>query len=94
MRKEGASPEDIARRLVDMRNDAKEVTRAGMSPQEVRRLEERNMAKYGNPLGPTADQLYAKYGSWEAVADAATRTSRAVDQELGLEYRACPCEAA
>ncbi|MFE9611920.1 hypothetical protein [Streptomyces sp. NPDC006012] len=92
MRAEGRSPEEIARHLVDMRNDAKEITRAGMSPEEVRLLEARNVAKYGNPLGPTADQLYAKYGSWESVADAATRTSRAVDGELGLEYRPCPCE--
>ncbi|EST36421.1 hypothetical protein [Streptomyces roseochromogenus] len=92
MRAAGRSPEEIARRLVDMRNDAKEITRAGMTPEEVRLLEERNLAKYGNPLGPTADQLHAKYGSWEKVADAATRTSRAVDSELGLEYRPCPCE--
>ncbi|MFJ5030368.1 hypothetical protein ACIQB5_20065 [Streptomyces sp. NPDC088560] len=92
MRAEGAGPEEIARRLVDMRNEAKEITRAGMTPEEVRQLEERNMAKYGNPLGPTADQLYAKYGSWEKVADASTRTSHAVDSELGLEYRPCPCD--
>ncbi|MFJ9176525.1 hypothetical protein [Streptomyces sp. NPDC102360] len=92
MRAEGRSPEEIARRLVDMRNDAKEITRAGMTPDEVRVLEARNMVKYGNPLGPTADQLHAKYGSWEKVADAATRTSRAVDGELGLAYVPCPCE--
>ncbi|MFJ8925573.1 hypothetical protein ACIRLA_03310 [Streptomyces sp. NPDC102364] len=92
MRAEGRSPEEIARRLVDMRNDAKEITRAGMTPEEVRVLEARNMVKYGNPLGPTADQLHAKYGSWEKVADASTRTSRAVDGELGLAYLPCPCD--
>ncbi|MFF1503325.1 hypothetical protein ACFVZR_26375 [Streptomyces sp. NPDC058316] len=43
--------------------------------------------KYGNPLGPTADQQFAKYGSWAAVIDAATRSNAAVDQELGLEPR-------
>ncbi|MEU5160265.1 hypothetical protein AB0G74_11735 [Streptomyces sp. NPDC020875] len=91
MRAAGASEEQIARRMVQLRNDAKEITRAGMSPEEVRRLEERNIAKYGNPLGPTADQLYAKYGSWAAVTAAATRTSVPVDRELGLEYRECPC---
>jgi len=92
MRARGASEEEIARKLVQMRNDAKEITRAGMTPQEVAQLEERNREKYGNPLGPTADQLHAKYGSWEAVSDAATRSSRAVDGELGLKYRPCPCE--
>ncbi|MFD5555740.1 hypothetical protein ACFWIA_18110 [Streptomyces sp. NPDC127068] len=94
MRARGASEEEIARRMVALRNDAKEITRAGMSPEQVRRLEERNVAKYGNPLGPTADQLYAKYGSWAEVTEAATRTSEAVDQELGLEYRPCPCASA
>ena len=43
-----------------------------------------------DPLGPTADQLYAKYGSWQQVIDASMRTSYAVDRELSLEYRPCP----
>ncbi|MEU2116493.1 hypothetical protein ABZ567_12775 [Streptomyces sp. NPDC016459] len=90
MREAGAMDEEVARELVDMRNQATEVTRAGMTPQEVRILEERNIAKYGNPLGPTADQLYAKYGSWHQVTDASMRTSYAVDRELSLEYRPCP----
>ncbi|RST04873.1 hypothetical protein EF910_15420 [Streptomyces sp. WAC07149] len=90
MREAGASDEEIAREMVDMRNQAKEITRAGMTPEEVRVLEERNQAKYGNPLGPTADQLYAKYGSWQKVTEASMRTSYAVDRELSLEYRPCP----
>ncbi|WP_327739325.1 hypothetical protein OG749_41435 [Streptomyces nojiriensis] len=90
MRAAGATDEEIAREMVDMRNQAKEITRAGMTPEEVRVLEERNTAKYGNPLGPTADQLYVKYGSWQAVTDASMRTSYAVDRELSLEYRPCP----
>ncbi|MEV2250408.1 hypothetical protein AB0I94_07520 [Streptomyces sp. NPDC050147] len=88
MREEGRSDEEIARVLVDMRNDAKDITRAGMTPAQVEALEERNMKKYGNPLGPTADQQFAKYGSWAAVIEAATRTSTAVDQELGIPPRA------
>ncbi|TXS41908.1 hypothetical protein [Streptomyces sp. OR43] len=92
MRAEGRSEEDIARALVQMRNDAKDVIRAGMTPEQVAELEARNQKKYGNPLGPTADQLYLKYGSWEKVAEAATRSSAAVDQELGLEFRHCSCE--
>ncbi|MEW1700080.1 hypothetical protein [Streptomyces sp. NPDC091278] len=90
MREAGATDEEIARELVDMRNEAKEITRAGMSPEEVRILEARNIAKYGNPLGPTADQLYVKYGSWQQVIEASTRTSYAVDRALSLEYRPCP----
>ncbi|MEU5777059.1 hypothetical protein ABZ819_27655 [Streptomyces venezuelae] len=83
----GRSDEEIARTLVDMRNEAKDITRAGMSPEAVQALEARNMKKYGNPLGPTADQQHAKYGSWSAVIAAATRSSAAVDRELGLEPR-------
>ncbi|MFE5538235.1 hypothetical protein ACFQ78_21135 [Streptomyces sp. NPDC056519] len=90
MREAGAGDEEIARELVDMRNQAKAITRAGMTPEEVRILEERNVAKYGNPLGPTADQLYAKYGTWQQVIDASMRTSYAVDRELSLEYKPCP----
>ncbi|GAA3130836.1 hypothetical protein ACFQ0X_40170 [Streptomyces rectiviolaceus] len=88
MHEEGRSDEEIARVLVDMRNEAKDITRAGMSPEAVQALEERNMKKYGNPLGPTADQQFAKYGSWAKVIEAATRTSAAVDQELGIPPRA------
>ena len=90
MREAGVTDEEIAREMVDMRNQAKEITRAGMTPEEVRILEQRNVAKYGNPLGPTADQLYVKYGSWQQVIDASMRTSYAVDRELSLEYRPCP----
>ncbi|RPK49226.1 hypothetical protein EES39_08235 [Streptomyces sp. ADI92-24] len=39
-----------------------------------------------------ADQLYVKYGSREQVVEAATRSSAAVDHELGLEFRHCSCE--
>lgn len=87
MHEEGRSDEEIARVLVDMRNEAKDITRAGMTPEAVEALEQRNMKKYGNPLGPTADQQFAKYGSWAAVIDAATRTSAAVDRELGIPPR-------
>lgn len=90
MQEDGATDEEIARKLVDMRNQAKEITRAGMTPEEVRILEARNQAKYGNPLGPTADRLYAKYGSWQEVIAASTRTSTAVDEALSLSYRPCP----
>lgn len=87
MHEEGRSDEEIARVLVAMRNEAKDITRAGMSPEAVEALEQRNMKKYGNPLGPTADQQYAKYGSWAKVIEASTRTSAAVDQELGIPPR-------
>ncbi|MEV0988935.1 hypothetical protein [Streptomyces sp. NPDC049949] len=57
MRDAGATDEEVARELVDMRNQAKAITPAGMTPEEVRILEERNPAEYGNPPGPTADRI-------------------------------------
>ncbi|MFF4096508.1 hypothetical protein ACFYYY_22345 [Streptomyces sp. NPDC001834] len=89
-RAEGRSDEEIARVLVARRNEAKEITRAGMSPEAVEALEARNMAKRGNPLGPTADQRFARYGIRAAVIDAATRSNAAVDRELGRPARALP----
>ncbi|UQA96887.1 hypothetical protein [Streptomyces halobius] len=85
MRAQGRSDEDIARKVVDMRNQAKDITRSGMSPQDVKALEKRNVKKYGNPLGPTADQQFARYGSWGEVIKAAMRSNPAVDRELGLK---------
>ncbi|MEU6674705.1 hypothetical protein [Streptomyces sp. NPDC046853] len=87
MHEEGRSDEEIARVLVAMRNEAKDITRAGMTPEAVEALEQRNMKKYGNPLGPTADQQFMKYGSWAEVIKASTRTSAAVDKELGIPPR-------
>ncbi|NBE55976.1 hypothetical protein [Streptomyces boluensis] len=91
LEKAGASPETVARELVEMRNQAKDIARAGMTREQVEALEQRNREKYGNPLGPTADQLYAKLGSWEQVVESAGRTSASVDGELGLAYKACAC---
>lgn len=65
--------ESIARKLVSERNKLKVEFRAGLDPTLSKLIEERNQAKYGDPIGPTADNLYLKYGTWEAVADAALR---------------------
>jgi hypothetical protein len=84
MREAGASDEDIARTLNGLRNQAKVVTRALMNPDDVPALEARNMAKYGDPIGPSADYLFERYGSWQSVIDAAYRTDPATNAPLGL----------
>lgn len=62
MKAEGCSVEDIAKaaneqrnlnRLNDYKNDA----------NGLKLIKERNLAKYGNENGPTAEFLYNKYGS-------------------------------
>jgi hypothetical protein len=80
MRADGASEENIAIRLSQMRNEDKVAARALMSPEEVQTLEARNMKRYGDPVGPTPQQLYEKYDySWPRVIDAAYRTDPALN---------------
>ena len=51
----------IAERMVKLRNEAKATTRATMDPRDVAKLEARNMRDYGDKLGPTLDDMIAKY---------------------------------
>ena len=75
MRENGDSPEAIARAVSDLRNQAKIDARSTMKPEQVAKLEARNMEKYGDPIGPTPEALFTKYGSWEGVIEASFRTS-------------------
>lgn len=84
MRQQGASDEQIARKLVDDRNAAKVIVRSQQDPALTAQQEARNLQKYGNPVGPTADQLLQKYGSWEEVIKAAYRTDPETNRFLGL----------
>lgn len=61
---EGWFEERIARHLVDARNRLKVVARKADDPAIVALVEARNLVKYGHPVGPTADQLHQRYGSW------------------------------
>lgn len=45
---------------------------------------ESNMKAYQNPYGMTAEQAYAKYGSWQGVIDAAFRSNATINAILGL----------
>ncbi len=71
----GMSPEKVARFVVSGRNELKILARAFTPKSQVVAMEARNLAKYGDKIGPTADQLFAKYGSWEEVIAAAARTA-------------------
>ena len=79
MREAGATDEAVARQLVPMRNAAKVAARDLMNPDEVRELEAYNMGRYNNPVGPDADYLFNKYGSWQQVIDAAYRPDPAIN---------------
>lgn len=77
--RDGRSEEAVARALVDARNVVKARFRALDDPAVVALMEARNRAKYGDPLGPAADALFGRYGSWSGVIDAACRPARLVD---------------
>jgi hypothetical protein len=42
-------------------------------PDKVNEYEQRNINKYGNPLGPTIEQLRAQGKTWEQIIESATR---------------------
>lgn len=69
-----AATSNDARDAVLARNALKAEAREGMPGVLRRAAERRNIAKYGDPLGPTYDQLKAKYGSDAAIIAAAGRT--------------------
>ncbi|MFG2822552.1 RHS repeat-associated core domain-containing protein [Kitasatospora sp. NPDC048365] len=84
MRAAGSSVEDIARALHQARRDIG-VKYKDLTPEPLRStIYERNIAKYGDPLGPTVDWLRAKGKSWEQIIEGATRTGGA---DLGLNKK-------
>lgn len=73
LRAAGQSDGAIARAPVARRNALKAAFRERESPALVALIEARNLAKYGDPVGPDADYLFARYGDWGAVIAAACR---------------------
>ena len=69
----GESPEAVARAAIAIRNALKVQFREGLPPAVIFEMERRNLSKYGDMIGPTAEWLLEKYGNWEEVAKAAAR---------------------
>jgi len=68
------SSEQIARALHAERNALK-VRFRELSPQDaVRRFEQRNIEKYGDPLGPSIQQLRDAGKTLEQIIECATRS--------------------
>jgi RHS repeat-associated protein len=76
MKKSQKSMKEIAEKVTEIRNKAKVEARKFMDPKEVKKLEARNMGIYKDPVGPSAEYLFKKYGSWEAIIEASERTNR------------------
>ncbi|MBO7675837.1 MAG: InlB B-repeat-containing protein, partial [Atopobiaceae bacterium] len=79
----GAGLEEVARAASAKRNELR-LAAYDDDPEGLAVVKARNLEKYGNEEGPTADQLYEKYGSWEAVLDSAVSTNPGMDACCGL----------
>ncbi len=75
MRADGIDEETIARLLVAERNRLKSQFRSNDPAPIVALMEARNLAKYGDPVGPGPEWFFNRYGTWSAVIEAACRTA-------------------
>lgn len=91
---QGLSAEDRARKAHDIRHAARLKAREFMqNKQEVADLQERDLAKYGNPDGPTFDFLVEKNraqgmtgdAAYQAIIGSANRTDPAYNQRNGVK---------
>ena len=70
----GKTEEETARWAYAQRNQLK-IDYRDISPADfVARAEARNIINYGNPVGPSIEQLRAQGKSWAEIAESATRT--------------------
>jgi hypothetical protein len=74
MRKAGVPPEQIARNLHAERNTIK-VKYRKLTPADIlEKIEQRNLQKYGDKLGPSIEQLRESGKSWDYIIESATRS--------------------
>ena len=80
---EGKNVETIARAVSQRRNELRLESEAD-NPEALALTKKSNLETYGNEMGPTADQLYEKYGSWQTVLEKALGTNMGMDACLGF----------
>jgi len=79
----GKSTEEIARVVSAKRNEIRLASYAG-NPEGLAKVRKSNLETYGNEEGPQADDLFAKYGSWEKVLIKSFSSNSGMDACLGL----------
>ena len=85
LRSEGMSIEEIAKMKVEQRNRDRMQSYIDSNNYEgLAAMKERNIQQYGRAEGPTPEQLFEKYGSWEELIYSSVRTSPAMDVLTGL----------
>ena len=83
MTAEGKTVEEIARAVSTKRNQIR-MDAYKDDPEGLAALKERNLNLYGHEEGPTPDEMYQKYGSWEMVITKAFSANSGMDACLGL----------
>ncbi len=83
---EGKTMEEIAEIMVAERNNSR--IQSYIDKGDTENLESmlaRNEKEYGNPNGPTAQQLLKKYGSYEEVINSSVRINKGMNVLLGID---------
>lgn len=76
---------EIARKMSEKRNlDRMQSYIDSNNSEGLAAMKERNIQQYGRAEGPTPEQLFEKYGSWEEVIYGSVRSSPAMDVLTGL----------
>ena len=83
MTAEGKSIEEIARAVSGKRNELRLAAYEG-NPEGLATVKAHNLEKYGHEDGPTADEMFEKYGSWEQVIEKAFSHNPGMDACVGL----------
>ena len=83
MRDEDASTEEMARAVSAERNRLRLAAYAD-DPDKLAEVKKSNLETYGHEDGPTADEMYEKYGSWETVIQKSFSPNLGMDVCCGL----------
>ena len=75
--------EEIARAVSQRRNELRLEAYAD-DPEGLEVVKKSNLETYGDEMGPSADSLYEKYGSWQTVLEKALGTNPGMDACLGF----------
>jgi len=81
MKAEGATSEQIARQLHEMRRDLGVKYKNLTPPEKLKEIYARNLERYGDKLGTSIDWLRAKGKTWEQIIESASRSG---GKDLGL----------
>ncbi len=83
MRDEGASMEEMAR-AVSLERNRLRLASSEDDPEGLEKVKKSNLETYGHEDGPTPDELYEKYGSWQMVLQKSFSSNLGMDACCGL----------